>query len=123
MSEDSFRIPDYLGHILEAIRRIEEYTEDLTEAAFLAHEQVQDAVIRNIEIMGEAARRIDRHYPDFASQHPEVPWGEMYVMRNRVAHGYFSVDTEIVWKTIRNDLPELAQQVAALLESIKNSPS
>lgn len=89
MSEDSFRIPDYLGHILEAIRRIEEYTEDLTEAAFLAHEQVQDAVIRNIEIMGEAARRIDRRYPDFASQHPEVPWGEMYVMRNRVRMAIF----------------------------------
>lgn len=82
--------------------------------AFLENAMVQDAVICNIEIIGEAARNIERHHPGFAAEHPEVPWEDIYLMRNRVAHGYFSVDFEIVWKTIQNDLPELQQQILKL---------
>jgi uncharacterized protein with HEPN domain len=116
---DKLRVPEYLRHILEAIQRIERYTEEMTEAGFLENEMVQDAVIRNIEIMGEAANNIRQHQTEFAAQHPEVPWEDIYWMRNRVAHGYFKVDMEIVWKTIRNDLPELAGQVRALLGNDK----
>jgi uncharacterized protein with HEPN domain len=114
MSKDVRRIPEYLGHILQAIQRIGSYTEDVDEVAFLGDEMVQDAVIRNIEIIGEAARNIERYYPDFAAKHSEVPWEDIYLMRNRVAHGYFSVDFEIVWKSIQNDLPELQQQILKL---------
>lgn len=112
---DKHRLTEYLHHILQAIQRIERYTVDLDQPAFLASEEKQDAVIRNIEILGEAARSIERHYPDFAARHADVSWTDIYLMRNRVAHGYFSVDLEIVWKTIRHDLPELAARVSALL--------
>lgn len=112
------RLPDYLGHMLEAIRRINRYIENLTEAAFLENEQVQDAVVRNIEILGEAARNVERYHPDFATQHPEVPWEDVYQMRNRVSHGYFSVDLEIVWKTLRRDIPELERKILSLREHL-----
>ncbi|MGP0013333.1 MULTISPECIES: HepT-like ribonuclease domain-containing protein [Pseudomonas] len=73
MSRDLQRLPDYLNHILQAIERIQRYTEDTTDWAFLLNEMVQDAVIRNFEIIGEACRNVERHYPDFAGAHPEVP--------------------------------------------------
>jgi uncharacterized protein with HEPN domain len=118
MSEqDTLRLKEYLQHILQAIQRIERYTKGMDEKAFLASEEKQDAVIRNIEILGEAARNIERHYPAYASQHAEVPWSDIYLMRNRVSHGYFSVDLEIVWKTIKHDLPALAAQISALLKA------
>lgn len=115
---DSLRIPDYLGHLVEAIERIHQYVSDMDEVAFLADRKTQDAVIRNFEIMGEAARNIERYHAQFAAAHPEVPWSVIYTMRNRVAHGYFKVDLEIVWKTIHTDLNELHAQIRKLLEQI-----
>jgi uncharacterized protein with HEPN domain len=103
----ALRVPDYLGHILEAIERIEEYVADMDETAFLASKLVQDAVIRNIEIIGEASNNILRFAPAFAAQHDQIPWLVMYAMRNRVSHGYDKVDFEMVWKTIQNDLSNL----------------
>jgi uncharacterized protein with HEPN domain len=113
---DTLRIPDYLGHIIEAIERIHESVADLDEIAFLHDKKTQDAVIRNFEIVGEAARNIERHHPSFAAAHSEIPWSAIYTMRNRVAHGYFKVDLELVWKTIHTDLNELHVQVANLLK-------
>lgn len=110
----ALRVPDYLGHILDAIRRIDRYTEDMDEVAFLNNELVQDAVIRNIEIIGEASNNILRVAPEFAAQHDDIPWQVMYTMRNRVSHGYAKLDLEIVWKTIQGDLPLLYQQVRAI---------
>lgn len=112
----SLRVPDYLGHILQAIERIDRYTADMDEAGFLNSELVQDAVIRNIEIIGEASNNIQRVAPEFAAQHDDVPWLVMYTMRNRVSHGYDKVDLEIVWKTIQCDLPTLYQQVQEVAE-------
>ena len=105
------RVGDYLDHILSAIERIERYTSELDEAAFLESELVQDAVIRNIEVMGEASGKVMRSFPDFAAQNGGIPWLVMYTMRNRVSHGYDSVDIEVVWKTIRGDLPGLKTQI------------
>ena len=102
--------------MLEAIKRIQRYTTDLAESSFLVSEMAQDAVIRNIEIIGEAARNIERDSPEFASKHSDIPWTMIYTMRNRVAHGYFTVDLEIVWKTIQQDLPELAAKIGALMQ-------
>jgi uncharacterized protein with HEPN domain len=115
--KDVLRIPDYLGHIVEAIERIHRYVEDLSEVDFLNDEKTQDAVIRNFEIIGEAARNIERYHSAYAQSHPEIPWIFMYAMRNRIAHGYFKVDFELVWKTIHTDLPELHEQVRQLLTS------
>lgn len=114
MSRDSQRLGDYLTHILEAIERISRYTNDMDEIAFLANQLVQDAVIRNIEIIGEASHNIEVHHPDFAAEHPDLPLAFAYQMRNAVAHGYFKVDMEIVWKTVQRDLPVLHRQVQAL---------
>lgn len=105
----ALRVPDYLSHILNAIKRIERYTADMDEMAFLNTELVQDAVIRNIEIIGEASNNIQRVDVTFAAQHDDIPWQVIYTMRNRVSHGYHKVDLEIVWKTIQSDLPGLYQ--------------
>ncbi len=109
------RVPEYLRHILEAIRRIHLYTEEMDEVRFLEDAKTQDAVIRNFEIIGEACRNIDFHHPEFAQQNSEVPWGFAYEMRNALAHGYFEVDHEIVWQTVHHDLPDLAHQIRMLL--------
>ena len=114
MTEAASRVPAYLGHILQAVQRIRQYTDSMTAEAFCNANMVQDAVIRNIEILGEPARNIERYHPEFAASHPEVPWEDIYLMRNRVAHGYFSIDLDIVWRTIQRDLPKLEQQVREL---------
>jgi uncharacterized protein with HEPN domain len=101
----------YLAHILQAIERIERHTEDMGEVAFLADEMAQDAVIRNFEIIGEASHNIELNFSDFAKAHPELPLAFAYQMRNAVAHGYFKVDLEIVWKTLNKDLVGLYGQV------------
>jgi len=103
----SLRVPDYLGHILAAIERIERHTAGVDELGFLNSELIQDAVIRNIEIIGEAANNIQRVDPAFAAAKFEIPWQVMYAMRNRLSHAYDKVDFEMVWKTICNDLPDL----------------
>ena len=107
MTRDQQRLVDYLAHITEAIKRIDRYTADMDEVTFLNNELVQDAVIRNLEIIGEASNNIEKHYPDFATSHPELPLSFAYQMRNAIAHGYFRVDFEIVWKTVHRDLPGL----------------
>lgn len=71
---DQQRLVDYLGHILQAIERIERYTEDMSEVAFLDDEMTQDAVIRNFEIIGEASHNIEVNFPEFAQANPELPW-------------------------------------------------
>jgi uncharacterized protein with HEPN domain len=118
MSRNRQRLLDYLGHILGAISRIARYTEDMDETLFLQNEITQDAVIRNIEIIGEASNSIERHFPEFAAAHPELPLAFAYQMRNAVAHGYFKVDLEIVWKTIQNDLTDFYKQVDAALQDL-----
>ena len=111
MSRDKQRLWDYLDHIVQAVVRIHDYVQDMDESAFLASSLVQDAVIRNFEIIGEACRNIERHYPEFSASHPEIPFGFAYEMRNALAHGYFKVDLEIVWKTLQRDLPLLSDRV------------
>lgn len=111
----ALRTLDYLEHILQSIERIERYTERMSESEFLGNDLVQDAVLRNIEVIGEASNNILRADPAFASAHQDIPWQVMYTMRNRVTHGYELVDLAIVWKTIERDLPMLQGQVKNLL--------
>lgn len=117
-SHDRQRLADYLGHILEAIERIGRYTDDMDEVAFLQAEMVQDAVLRNLEVIGEASNNIQKHYPEFTEDHPELPLSFAYQMRNVVAHGYFKVDLEIVWKTIHSDLQTLYELVQKVRHSL-----
>lgn len=116
---DRDRLVDYLTHILDAIERIAHYTEDMTEVTFLESPLVQDAVIRNIEVIGEASHNIDTRYPWFATKYPEIPLAVAYQMRNAMAHGYFKVDMEIVWRTLQHDLPYLGVDVGKILDQGK----
>ena len=119
MSYESQRLFDYLAHILQAIERIQHYADDMDEVTFLHNLMAQDAVIRNLEVIGEASRNIERDSPAFATTHPELPLSIAYEMRNALAHGYFKVDLDIVWKTIEKDLPLLQQQI---LDLVQNQP-
>jgi uncharacterized protein with HEPN domain len=112
----SSRLADYLSHIAAAIERIRQYTGDLDATGFAADERTQDAVIRNLEIIGEASHRIEVHYPEFVADHPELPISSAYQMRNAVAHGYFEVDLDIVWRTVLGDLPTLAHNIQRLID-------
>jgi uncharacterized protein with HEPN domain len=110
------RAEDYLAHIAEAIDRATSYVQPLPDThAFRQNPQVQDAVVRNIEIIGEAATKISASAPDFITQHPELPWPEMRGMRNAVIHANFNVDLATVWRTVQEDLPKLKQQIDELL--------
>lgn len=111
------RIEDYLEHIAEAIDRATSYLQPIPDlAVFQQNLQVQDAVVRNIEIIGEAVNKINSTAPEFIKQHSELPWGQMRGMRNVAIHEYFFVDLEIVWTTVRDHLPKLKQQIDALLK-------
>ena len=92
----------YLIHILECIERIEGYTIS-GEQAFVDSTLIQDAVIRNFEIIGEASNNIPA---EIKSKYPNVPWAEMYLLRNKVSHEYFGIDYEIIWDVAFNHLPE-----------------
>lgn len=124
MTGDTARLADYLRHVVEAIDRIDRYTKDIDEAGFLETPLVQDAVIRNLEVIGEASHNIETRFPAFARSNPELPLAVAYQMRNAVAHGYFKVDMEIVWRTIRADLPNLRSLARNALGSLppRSSP-
>ena len=118
MNAKEQRLPDYLGHMAEAIDRIEEYTSGIDKATFCATQLLIDGVIRNIEVLGEASNKVRKHHRDFADVHPEVPWQGAYEMRSVVAHDYFKVDLDIVWDTIKNDLPGMRGEIQALLDEL-----
>ncbi|MDR5816394.1 DUF86 domain-containing protein [Caballeronia sp. LZ033] len=105
--------------MLTTIGSISRYINDLDETDFLADELVQDGVIRNIEVVGEACRNICKYFPAFVTQHPEVPFQSAYEMRNALSHGYHKVDLGIVWVTARGDLPALGKQFELLATELK----
>ena len=113
MTGNQQRLADYLAHIVEAIERINHYVADMDELAFLANQLVQDAVIRNFEIIGESSNYIEKRFPEFVKAHPELPLSSAYQMRNAMIHGYFKIDMEVVWKTICNDLPDFYKLIKA----------
>jgi uncharacterized protein with HEPN domain len=112
----ALRVPEYLQHILDAIARATSYVSGMELKAFEQDTRTQDAVIRSIEVIGEAANKVRSADPDFAARHPQVPWALMYGMRNRIVHDYFEIDLEVVWQTVHSDLPELSKQIAGLLK-------
>ncbi|MBV8774979.1 MAG: DUF86 domain-containing protein [Deltaproteobacteria bacterium] len=116
------RIEDCLQHIAEAIHRITGYVQEIDDAAALERDdKTQAAVIRYIEVIGEAANRIQRQAPEFVTAHPSVPWHEMRGMRNRMIHNYFDVNIDVLWNTVKDDLPKLKQQIDPLLIDRKKS--
>ncbi len=108
------RLVDYLDHMLEAARLSCSYVDGLTKEDFLLDKRTQQAVILNLVILGEAATKALRDNGPFLDKHPGVPWRSMKGMRNRVAHGYFSIDLEVVWETVQTALPELLEKLPSI---------
>lgn len=110
MSERSAQL--LLEDMQESLQKIFKFTGGLTREAFMGDELVIDAVLRNFEVIGEAASQL----PDeFVEEHPDVEWHKMIGMRNRLIHGYFGVSTAIVWETIQQHLPVLRDQLEELI--------
>lgn len=105
----------YLRHILDAIAKAESYIQGLDEPAFGGNSLVQDAVIRQLEIIGEAARHVS---PAFRSRHPLVPWDDIAGMRDKLIHDYFGVDLSRVWLTATEDLPVLKADLQGILANV-----
>lgn len=103
----------YLHHILDAIDLIEEYTDGMSENEFLSNSMAHDAVVRQIEIVGEAARNIS---DEFRLLHSRVPWGKMVGIRKKIIHEYFNVNLSVVWDTVQEDLPALKKIIMSILE-------
>jgi uncharacterized protein with HEPN domain len=118
MTNEPLRIDDYFGHIIEAIDRIQKYSADCDEASFLSDELIQDAVIRNFEIIGEASKNIERVAVGSMVANPQLPLAFAYEMRNVLAHGYYKVDLSLVWRTIEKDIPYLKEQVLQAMKHL-----
>ncbi len=111
MSERPDRL--LLEDIVEALGNIEEYVAGFTLEMFLSDKKTQDAVTRNLEIVGEAANRLSAQ---FKSAHDEIEWGKMIGLRHRIVHEYFGVDIDIIWRIIKQDIPTLRKTLAGIVE-------
>jgi uncharacterized protein with HEPN domain len=106
----------YLRHILDAIALVERYVSDVSWEDFQESQLVQDGVVRQLGIIGEAARRVST---SVQQAHPEIPWSDMVGMRNILIHDYFEVDEKEVWKTVQDDLPTLKDLVTDLESELR----
>lgn len=108
---DNNRLADLLSHIRRAAGEACGFVQGMDEVMFASDRRTQQAVIMSLIVVGEAASKVMDDYPDFAANHPEVPWRSMRGMRNRMAHGYFDINLTVVWETVRTALPTLLQQL------------
>jgi len=110
----------YLAHIHDAISRIRSYLDGITEDEFLETPLIQDGVIRQIQIIGEAAKRLSS---DFRAERSEIPWKDVAGMRDKLVHDYMGVDLDAVWDTARRDIPALKTALEGPDDSTKGSNS
>ncbi|MCG0278354.1 MAG: DUF86 domain-containing protein [Thermanaeromonas sp.] len=104
-----------LNHILESARLISEWVADVKKDDFFADVMLQEAVIRRLEVIGEAAKNISQKLKE---KYPDIPWKEIAGMRDVLIHEYFGVDLEEVWETVTRDIPELMRQLEAVLKGL-----
>jgi uncharacterized protein with HEPN domain len=112
MSEN--RLPDYLEHMQQAAADACAFVEGLGKVDFLADKRTQQAVIMSLVIIGEAATKVMNNYAGFTQEQAQVPWRSMVGMRNRIAHGYFNINLDVVWDTVQTALPALLNQLSAV---------
>lgn len=103
----------FIEDILESIERIEEYTANKTLEEFLSDHEKQDAIIKRLEVIGEAVKNIPA---DIKKKYPKIPWGDMAGMRDVLIHEYFGINIKRVWDTAKNDVPKLKKQIIEILE-------
>jgi uncharacterized protein with HEPN domain len=103
----------FLEDILEAVERIEEYTDSMDYEDFLEDRKTVDAVLKNLEIIGEAVKNLS---DEIKEDHPEVHWKGMAGMRDKLIHGYFGVNPQIVWETVQTRIPALKIQIRKIQE-------
>ena len=106
----------YIEDIIDAIDKIEEYTGQLTYESFIKDKKTVDAVVRNFEIIGEATKHIPERV---RKQHPDIPWRDMAGLRDRLIHGYFGVNLDVIWKTLKERLPIVKPLVEDALAKMK----
>lgn len=109
----------YLQHILEAIQAIEEYLQGIDYDRFMSNRMVQDAVIRRIEVIGEATKNLSL---EIRRKYDDVPWQKIAGMRNRLIHGYFGVDLDAVWDTATRDVASLRAKVEQIIQQEREPP-
>jgi uncharacterized protein with HEPN domain len=102
----------YLKHMLDAVARIESYVRGIEETDFLTNTEKQDAVIRQLQILGEAVKCLSQ---GLRAAHPDVPWREVAGMRDKLVHDYFGVDLQFVWVTATKDVPALRPKIERVL--------
>ena len=105
----------YLHHILDSISYIESYTQDATVEEFMADHLVQDGVIRQLEIIGEAVKSLTSGIKD---KYDNVPWQDIAAMRNVLIHHYFGIDLDEIWLTVRNDIPDLKNYIKKIIDEL-----
>ena len=105
----------YLQDILDAIEKIKKYTAKVDYEMFSKNEMMIDAVLMNIAIIGESVKKIPE---DVKERYPDIPWKDIAGMRDKVIHDYFGVDVNIVWETIKKDVPELEQKIKVMLKEL-----
>ena len=109
-----FDLP-YVNHILDAITNIEYFIEGVSRNYFIENEEKQSAVIRQIEIIGEAVKNLSN---ELRNKYPEIQWNKITGMRDKIIHKYFEVDLNIVWEVIKKDLPVLKQKILKIKEDL-----
>ncbi len=105
-----------LDDMLQSALKIKRYTQDLDFDSFLSDEKTIDAVVRNFEIIGEAANRID---PDFRNSNPEIEWNRIRGFRNRIVHDYFGIDNEIIWTIVETYLDDMTDWLVKIIDTEK----
>jgi uncharacterized protein with HEPN domain len=102
----------YLQHILDAILRIETYTHGVSKEEYLQDSLLQDGVVRQLEIIGEASTNLSQEFQD---KYSEIPWGQIIGLRNRIVHAYFDINLDVTWDIVHGDIPELKKQIESIL--------